>query len=526
MSAEPRFATARDFLYVIFKYRLMILSVFAVTSLTVLGVLSAMSDKYDAQASLLVQVGQENAGVPISVLNEAFIQGGVKREDVNSEIAAITSPALVRETVEEIGYAAFLAEGPGPETLKEWAKFLVKKVAKTVRAGYYEVLYALGLKKRLSDEEAVLALVQGSLVANPVKGSDVMAVALRLTNPYLAADFINALVENHLQRRIAYLGEAGASSLFERSLEESRKELGVAELALASFRAESKISSIDDQRRIALERNRVIEGKIDSVEAASARTAAEIRGLKSRRGKVPEGISSASTTNDPVGKELAESLATLYQNRARMLIRYRPDSRFVREIDDEIKAIEGQMAEDRTGNYGSKTVAANPNRQALERRVIQAEAELQGMEAELVALRADAEDSQQRIAQLDIDEARYRTLFRDRALAEQSLLSLDKKVEEALILRQMGKENLTNLIVLSPASPPVEPASPRRLLIMGAGLVGGLLAGIALAFLADSVDRSVRYSRDLERMGIPVLATVRKLDGTLRPALHELGRAP
>jgi uncharacterized protein involved in exopolysaccharide biosynthesis len=517
-ASDPRFASARDFAYVVFKYRRMILAVFLATTLTVFAALSVIPNKFDAKAMLLVQVGQENAGVPVTVVNESFLQSGVRPEHVNSEIAALTSESLVRQTVEELGYERFLAEGPPPETLLQQVKHLGRRAYRMLRSGYDELLYALGLKMRLTDEQAVVALLRANLVANPVKGSHTILVALRLTNGQLAADFVNALVQNHLEHRIQYLGEAGASILFRELLAKRQRDLDSAEQALLSFRTTSGISAMEEQRRIALERARELDSRIDQAEASVARSEAEVEGLRARLKQVPQGISSESTQSDPVGAELAANLATLYQKRARLLSHYLPESRFVREVEDEIAAVEKQMAAEKTGSYGSTTVAVNPNRQSIDRQIILAEAAREGIQAELAELRRDAAQVQQRLAQFDADEARYRALGRERALAEEGLLSLSKKIEETQVLEQMGKAHLTNVAVLSPATPPAEPSSPRRMLIMGAGLLGGLLAGLALAFAADAVDRSVRYGGDLERMGIPVLASVSLLAAPLAPS--------
>ncbi|HEY8154233.1 MAG TPA: hypothetical protein VII72_08915 [Myxococcota bacterium] len=523
---DPRFASARDFAYVIFKYRRMILAVFLATTLTVFAALSAMSNKFDAKSMLLVQIGQENAGVPVTVVNESFLQSGVRTEHVNSEIAALTSELIVRETVEEIGYERFLADGPPPATLVQWVKHLARGAYRMVRNGYEGVLHALGLRARLSDEQAVIALVRGNLVANPVKGSHTIVVALRLTNGELAADFVNALVQNHLERRIHYLGEAGANQLFRDLLAKRQSDLDAAETALLAFRSTSGISAMEEQRRIALDRARELDSRIDQAEAAVAHSEAEVGALRARLKQVPEGISSESTQSDPVGAELAGSLATLYQKRARLLSHYLPDSRFVREVEDEIAAVEKQMAAEKTGSYGSTTVAINPNRQSIARQIILAEAAREGIQAELKELRGDAAQVGRRLDQLDADEARSRALGRERTLAEESLLSLSKKIEETQVLEQMGKAQMTNLVVLSPATPPAEPSSPRRMLIMGAGLLGGLIAGLALAFASDAVDRSVRYGGDLERMGIPVLASVSLLEGPLVPSQRLFAENP
>jgi Mrp family chromosome partitioning ATPase len=60
--------------------------------------------------------------------------------------------------------------------------------------------------------------------------------------------------------------------------------------------------------------------------------------------------------------------------------------------------------------------------------------------------------------------------------------------------------------VISQASPPNKPASPKKLLVLPSGLAAGLVIGLLVAFLVDRRDKVVRNSQDVERLlGAPVL---------------------
>ena len=76
------------------------------------------------------------------------------------------------------------------------------------------------------------------------------------------------------------------------------------------------------------------------------------------------------------------------------------------------------------------------------------------------------------------------------------------RISNALEVHQKGDR----FVVLDPAVAPEGPASPNRRLIDLAGLFGGLLAGIALAAVAEFNDKSLRTERDAARIfGKPVL---------------------
>ena len=63
--------------------------------------------------------------------------------------------------------------------------------------------------------------------------------------------------------------------------------------------------------------------------------------------------------------------------------------------------------------------------------------------------------------------------------------------------------------VVTPASRPTSPSSPRKLLILPSGLLAGLLIGLLCAYLADRRDHRVHTAREIERfLDTPVLLNV------------------
>src|ERR1700722_15526396 len=71
--------------------------------------------------------------------------------------------------------------------------------------------------------------------------------------------------------------------------------------------------------------------------------------------------------------------------------------------------------------------------------------------------------------------------------------------------------------IISDATAPLTPTSPKALLIVPSGLLGGLLIGLVLASLADRRDRRIRGTRDITRLNVPVLMSLPL--GKFRPEL-------
>jgi uncharacterized protein involved in exopolysaccharide biosynthesis/Mrp family chromosome partitioning ATPase len=62
--------------------------------------------------------------------------------------------------------------------------------------------------------------------------------------------------------------------------------------------------------------------------------------------------------------------------------------------------------------------------------------------------------------------------------------------------------------IISNATPPASPSSPKPLLIIPSGGLAGLLAGLVLAWIADRRDRRIRTPRDVTKLNVPVLMSL------------------
>jgi len=62
--------------------------------------------------------------------------------------------------------------------------------------------------------------------------------------------------------------------------------------------------------------------------------------------------------------------------------------------------------------------------------------------------------------------------------------------------------------IISDATAPLTATSPKALLIIPSGVLGGLLIGLVLAYLVDRRDRRIRGPRDITRLNVPVLMSL------------------
>ncbi len=86
----------------------------------------------------------------------------------------------------------------------------------------------------------------------------------------------------------------------------------------------------------------------------------------------------------------------------------------------------------------------------------------------------------------------------------------EKKAEEARVSRAMDDQKIVNASIVQEAMQPVL-AQPRGLLLIAAASgMGGLVLGIAVAFMLEFFNLTVKDEQDVERfLQVPVLATIR-----------------
>ncbi len=143
----------------------------------------------------------------------------------------------------------------------------------------------------------------------------------------------------------------------------------------------------------------------------------------------------------------------------------------------------------------------------------------EGRRVELAQKRAEAAALGQAIAMLEKDlkslqaELASRRAERERLQAEADRLAqtrdlLAGKITETRIARSVDLGQV-NIEVISPALQPAKPVKPRKALNLAVALILGLMGGVALAFLMEHLDNTIKTTEDVEReLGLPVLGSI------------------
>ena len=449
------------------KHRLAILVVFVLTVASAYVVVEfVLWERYESRSNLLLKLGRENAEVPSTVQNSALFTSGIREQEVKSITYMLTSRDVVAQVVDRVGVERFQFDPKKPETIWQHVKYYAKVTARWFKDQVGAFLILVNLKKDLSPRDKAILAVEGALNVAAEKETDVIGVRVGLPSPDLSVRVNQALLDVFFEKYVDLHRSDESFEFFDRQTAAMREKLQSLDERRDRLRAESGLSAAKEQRTLLLQRRSEAARQIDQNDADKRALQEQQRVMRERLAALPEQLERSAVST--------------------------PGSQY------------------RRSQQGNVTSEANPVRETFRRNVEEIAAKIAGLDAGTAKQREIARNIDEQVARLDRAEDQLETLNRERTLAEQSYLTYSKRREEARIREALDQRRVANVVLMSPPSTPMEPASPKKLLIMAIALGLGLVLGVGLALLLEYLRESVDSPRDLAGIeGMPLLGTFR-----------------
>lgn len=321
------------------------------------------------------------------------------------------------------------------------------------------------------------------------KETRLIDIAFRHTDPRFAARVVNTVADvfaiSNIERKSAV--NNSAASYLQQRIGELRSNIRAGEERLLAYGRANEILSLDGTQNTVVERlaglNReLLAAQNDVTAARTAYNAAREPGV------------AGALAEDAVKQieELESRLGALRQQRAQLLVEFTDEGIPVREVNEQIAAVEKQIAGVRNRATGNVLAKLESNyKRAVER---------------------------ERAVRADFDQQRDNTLTQNSAAVNYRIIQQEIDTNRKLLddLMQNAKQNdivlagtPNNIDVLDHAEAPAYPVEPRRLrgVMLAFGL--SLTFGVGLALFLEHLDDSVRTTGDVERrLRMPVLAAI------------------
>ncbi|ADJ29590.1 GumC family protein [Nitrosococcus watsonii] len=477
----------RDFIQVVFKRKFQILISFIAS--VGLGILLSIIAKpqYEAEAKLLVNIGRENFYTPAVPINEqrstVFVPN--REEQINSEIEILKSQYLIEKVVDALGPAQIYPE-----------------LKKTENAHGQEEAIAREVVKRVKNKD---------LKVEKVPQSNVINVSFRNENPILAAKLVNTLVDLYFERHLDMHLNSETSEFYQTQSEILGERLKQAEARLQSLMNQYKVSAPETEQNLLLQQIVKLESELHQTLTGEADTEKRITELRRQLARAPRTISlyEEFDNSPPLTNRLEAKLIELEIKEKELLAKYNEESRVIQNIREQIRIVMGKLAEQGHRQHSRNRSGVNPVYQSLLEELSQAEVSLRGLKASRISQLAHLKEYKKRLSDLNWVRIEFSNLQRKLMTDRQNYQLYLTRLEESRISSAMNAEKISNVSLLDPAKPPLNPVSPKLLLNIVLSILVGSIGGLALAFLWQYVDDKLERESDVEEfIGLPVLASV------------------
>lgn len=469
-AADLAFALMRA---VLRRWIVVLLTAFT-TILTAYVAFQAIGDVYEVEARLLVRVGRENLRVP-DADQGSLVLTGVRKEDINSDVALLGSQFLIARTVDVLGVDVFTVERPPPVTLAQRVRRAVGDAVREVLEAVETALARLGIVRPVGPREALILALEDRLFIRREGESDVIHVALRFPDPALGVRVLDTLLSQFFEHRALARAEPTSEAVIARQAADYADRLEAVEDEIQRLRTALDLTSIPEERRLLLERGSALDTVLR--EAASARASAAGIPFADPGTGDAEAMAMAEGLGGAPFRLVSERLGALLIERAALIDDFVPSGRAVTEIERRIASLASLL---------ERSVAAQVASIAEEKTAI-------GMRLEALSRGA-----------LELERLERRQRF-----LEERLATFAVREDEARYSERLLEQRIANVSILNPPSPPVEPVSPRRLRMAIVSVPVGVALGLTIAAALAFFDRRVYGRRDLARIpGLVVLGEI------------------
>lgn len=470
---RPAPRSLQDILDLANRHRSRALQVFlGVVALTILG-LCVAPRAYQSEAKLFVRVGRESIGLDPTATTAQTISVSDSREfEMNSVMDVIDSRAVLERMVDTLG-ADVVLSGRLP------------KVPTT--AAIAPAADRIEQSDPMLREQAIRELAD-SIRTKSSKRSSVISINCKSSSPETAQYFLKTFLDSFQSLHMHANRATGSHSFFEEQCRLQADELRTATYELSQAKSTIGLTSLEG-------RQKTLEDQVSAIQSAAVKNAsalasseATIQSLRDTLGRLPDKVVTQEVTgfpDDAVGAT-RRHIADLKLKEQEMLVRFTSQHPYVQAIRQQIDAAQRALASP-DPEVRQATRSSNPNRDQLHLRLFSEEATAAALRAESTSLREQAKAIRNDLGLLNSNDSEITRLQQRVDVLKSSLKGYTEKLEQARIDQALATESISNVSVVQPASFSPKPVSPKKSLVLAAGLVVAFLSALGTIVACEYV---------------------------------------
>jgi polysaccharide chain length determinant protein (PEP-CTERM system associated) len=333
--------------------------------------------------------------------------------------------------------------------------------------------------------------------------------------PQLAQQICTEITSMFLQQNVI-VSERKAedtTDFISRQLQEAKAKLDDQDAKLADFQRHY-MGALPDEAPTNFSLLTGLASQLDSVTQSLNRAQQDKLFLESALSQQIASAKLSQTADNP--DTLSRQLAALQDQLASLRTKYTDDYPDVSKVKNEITHLQQRMDEQAANAQAAKETdklglpVDTAQAQQLRAQLHQIDVNIHERMAEQLRLQQQINRVQGKLELIPAVAQQYKALTRDYQTALNFYNDLLKKQTDSemsrdLLRRQQGEQ----FRVLDPPSLPQQPTFPNRRLFAFGGLAGGLGLGLAIAFLLEAQDTTLRTDKDVEHLlKLPTLAVI------------------
>jgi len=494
----------RDLYFVLFRHKWKIIVFFlAVVAVVTVGTLLAPSI-YQSEAKLLIRVGRESVTLdPTASTGQVMSIGQQRETEVKSELEILKSQDLVEKVVDAIGPDVFLKppkDANGGGGLKAW----LSPVLEAMISPFNDLLSSLSERDR-----AILGVTK-SLEIDATKNSNIITINFETKSRTLARETINRLIGFYLDKHVSVHNTPGSFEFFTKETDQFRDALSKTEESLKELKDTTGVASIEEQRHILLTRIGNLQQELETTQAAQATSNAKVQSMEKTLAELPKTqVLQETTGNQNQGFDLMR--ARLYELQLKeqdLLSKYTETSKPVVEVRRQLAEARALLAKEDPGRT-QITQGLNEAHKQTELALLVEKATLSSLRAKAGEQRLQLASARGELKAINDSEVRLSEAQREMGIQEANYKKYFDKLEQARIDHALEMVKISNISIVQPATYPIKPVRPRKLLNIVLGLFLGIFGGIGLAFVSEYMDHTFRKPEDItQKLDLPTLATI------------------
>ena len=463
--------TVRQLLTPVFYYRRRALFAFLIPVLIALIVALLAHPVYVAQSRLLILLGDDyvfqtgNAQTPLQTFDRSQI--------VHAEMEILGSKDLRLRTLSMVGLDKVYPDLAGRPDGMALAEIKLDK----------------------------------DLTIDNVPQSNVIELGLRNRSPQVAADVLNKLVALYIERRREIFQQSDLASVADQR-DRLNGQLSEAERAITEFSTAHGFGDYAQEFASVQSQQTALATQLQSTDEQIAAREARAAQLRNRAASTP-GVTQLSidTGRSQQIDDLTRTLLALQEQRRETANKYTDGYPLVADLDHRIAELQGEIARAPQEQFSASRRGVNPVHQQLDTEVADAEGDAAGLHAGRGEIVKSLQAVTQRLNELTALGPEYRALIKTRDVAADASTSLSKRAEDSELSDMLSKSH-ANVRVIQSADPPAKGHSG-RLIIIGAGVVAGLFAALAVVILSLAFSEVMVTPSDVEqKLDLPIILAV------------------